>query len=107
MRKNGSSDREKLLKFEAEGGEFSKILQILGLQPRISKVFYLKSFSRSLEQLFLTVGQNNYGNKVPFIAKTCNFARFSLLQFIPINLFTSRLKYACNLACLPRFCDAF
>ena len=24
-----------------------------------------KSFSRSLEQFFLTVGQNNFGNKVP------------------------------------------
>ena len=26
----------------------------------------LKSFSRSLEQFFLTVGQNNFGNKIPF-----------------------------------------
>ena len=26
-----------------------------------------KSFSRSLEQLFLTVGQNNFGNKIQFI----------------------------------------
>ena len=25
-----------------------------------------KSFSRSLEQFFLTVGQNNFGNKIPF-----------------------------------------
>jgi hypothetical protein len=25
----------------------------------------LKSFSRSLEQFFLTVGQNNFGNKIP------------------------------------------
>ena len=40
----------------------SKVLQILGLQPRISKVF-----SRSLEQFFLTVGQNNFGNKIPFL----------------------------------------
>ena len=40
MRKNWSSGREKLLKFEAEGREFSK-------------------FSRSLEQLIQTVkGQN-------------------------------------------------
>ena len=38
----------------------SKILQILGLQPWISKVF-----SRSLEQFFLTVGQNNFGKKIP------------------------------------------
>ena len=26
----------------------------------------LKSFSRSLEQFFLTVGQSNFGNKIPF-----------------------------------------
>ena len=33
-------------------------MQIPGLQP-------LKIFSRSLEQFFLTVGQNNFGNKIP------------------------------------------
>ena len=44
MRKNCSSDREKLLKFEAEGREFAKIL-------------------RSLEQFIQTVkGQNNYNS---------------------------------------------
>ena len=48
MRKNCSCDREKLSKFEAEGREFTKIL-------------------RSLEQFFLTVGQNNFGNKIPFL----------------------------------------
>ena len=26
-----------------------------------------KSFFRSLEQLFLTIGQNNFGNKIPFL----------------------------------------
>ena len=42
VRKNYSSDREKLLKFEAEGGEFAKIL-------------------RSLEQFIQTIkGQNNF-----------------------------------------------
>ena len=39
----------------------SKNLQILGLLPQTSKVF-----PRSLEQFFLTVGQNNFGNKIPF-----------------------------------------
>ena len=39
----------------------SKILQILSLQPRITKVF-----TRTLEQFFLTVGQNNFDNKIPF-----------------------------------------
>ena len=44
MRKNCSSDREKLLKFEAESREFSKLL-------------------RSLEQFIQTVkGQNNFWN---------------------------------------------
>ena len=41
MRKNGSSDREKILKFKAEGQEFA-------------------NFLRSLEQFIQTVkGQNN------------------------------------------------
>ena len=42
MKENWSSDREKLLKFEAEGREFAKIL-------------------RSLEQIIQTVkGQNDF-----------------------------------------------
>ena len=36
-----------------------KILQILGLQPQISK-------KNTLEHYFLKVGQNNIGNKIPF-----------------------------------------
>ena len=32
----------------------------------ISKI--LQSFSRSLEHFFLTVGQNNFGNKIPFLS---------------------------------------
>ena len=48
VRKNCSSDREKLLKFEAEGREFSKFL-------------------RSLKQFIQTVkGRNNFGNKMLF-----------------------------------------
>ena len=45
----------------------SKIWQILGLQP-------FKSFSRSLEKFFLTVSQNNFGNKIPLKSR-------ELLQF--------------------------
>ena len=30
-----------------------------------------KSFSQSLEQFFLTVGQNNFGNKIPFLQFFC------------------------------------
>ena len=38
----------------------TQILQIS--RPSDSK---FKSFSRSVEQFFLTVGQNNFGNKIP------------------------------------------
>ena len=44
----------------------SNILQILGLhclQPRISKVFFL------ITRTFFSVGQNNFGNKIPFFYK--------------------------------------
>ena len=34
-----------------------------------------KSFSRSLEQFFLTVGQNNFGNKIPFLTGSWRFLR--------------------------------
>ena len=34
----------------------------------------LKSFSRSLEQFFLTVGHNNFGNKIPNLQNTISFA---------------------------------
>ena len=32
-----------------------------------------KSFSRSVEQFFLTVGQNNFGNKIPFLTFPADF----------------------------------
>ena len=31
----------------------------------------LKSFSRTLVHFFLTVGQNNFGNKIPFLRPLC------------------------------------
>ena len=53
MRKNCSSDREKLLKFEAESREFSKFL-------------------RSFEQFIQTVkGQNNFWQQNAFL--TCSW----------------------------------
>ena len=53
MRKKCSSDREKLLKFVAEGGEFSKFL-------------------RSLEQFIQTVeGQNNFWSQNALL--TCSW----------------------------------
>ena len=45
-------------------------------QPSASN---FKSFSRSLEQFFLTVGQNNFGNKIPFLSD-CHRYTDSLLD---------------------------
>ena len=68
MRKNCSSDREKLLKFEAEGREFAKIL-------------------RSLEQFVQTVkGQNNFW--YPNASLTCSwrFLRYNKLEQLEFKL---------------------
>ena len=55
MRKSCSSNREKLLKFEAEGREFAKFL-------------------RSLEQFIQPVkGQNNFWYRNAFLACSCRF----------------------------------
>ena len=52
----------------------SKFLQILGLQPRIS-------FSQTLEQFFLTVCQNNFGNKIPLpLKKAMEFSENNTLH---------------------------
>ena len=57
MRKNCSSNREKLLKFEAEGREFEKNL-------------------RSLEQFIQTVrGQNNFWRQNAFLTYSWRFLR--------------------------------
>ena len=40
------------------------MLQNLDLQPRISKVFLIT------KTIFLTVGQNNFGNKYQYLTKT-------------------------------------
>ena len=77
MRKNCSSDREKLLKFEAEGREFAKCLrsleQFIQTVKGRSKFFNVKLLKfgaegrefakclRWLEQFIQTVkGQNNF-----------------------------------------------
>ena len=62
MRKNCSSDREKLLKFEAEGRE-------------------LANFLRSLEQFIPTVkGQNNFWKQNVFLTCSWKFLRSNTLE---------------------------
>ena len=62
----------------------SKCLKILGLQPQISKVFLYHS-----NNFFLTVGQNNFGNKIPL--SHCFLGRL---------LFESTFVYECTLEVL-------
>ena len=42
----------------------SSLKNFANSRPSASK---FKSFSRSLKHFFLTVGQNNFGNKIPFV----------------------------------------
>ena len=54
---------------------FFPIWIIIVLMYSIWETSFYKSFSRSVEQFFLTVGQNNFGNKIPFL--------YSLTYWIP------------------------
>ena len=68
MRKNCSSDQEKLLKFEAEGREFAKSL-------------------RSLEQFIQTVkGQNKFWLQNAFLTCSCRFLISNNLKQLKFKL---------------------
>ena len=68
---------------------FEKIVQVIFANSRPSASNF-KSFSRSQEQFFLTVGQNNFGNKIPFISKT---QLFSILVFLVSG---ASYKFSCE-----------
>ena len=60
-------------------------------QPSASN---FRSFSQSLEQFFLTVGQNNFGKKIPFLVVFSNTAAYNSIvaskrqgstKWIPLN----------------------
>ena len=44
-----------------------------------------KSFSRSLEQFFLTVGQNNFGNKIPFLSISYHFHTSKFFDYLDFH----------------------
>jgi len=68
VRKKSSSDREKLLKFEAAGREFAKVL-------------------RSLQQFILTVkGQNNFWKHNAFLTCSWRFLRSNKLEQLEFKL---------------------
>ena len=80
-------------------------MQLLGLQPWICK-----SLTWPLEQFFLTVGQNNFRNKIPISFRVNNISFFSKVIFFcstSKNYSTNRewkttnlLFFVCILHCL-------
>ena len=63
----------------------------------ISKI--LQIFSRSLEQFFLTVGQNNFGNKIPILSyflvlKSINRNAYALTNNLVADNITEDLQQA-------------
>ena len=59
-----------------------------------------KSFSRSLEQFFLTAGQNNFGNKIPILYLANFFYKWSFLNYrrnSQLSTIVVRLFHCCDL----------
>ena len=50
----------------------------------------------SLEQFFLTVGQNNFGNKIPFLNISWGFLLNSILQLSTTGLCTMYILWFCS-----------
>ena len=51
-----------------------------------------KSFSRTLEQFFLTVGQNNFGNKIPFFFVSKKFSQGKNTNEVLVIVFKCSLE---------------
>ena len=51
-----------------------------------------KNVSQSLEQFFLTVGQNNFCNKIPFLGFQQDCWRFNKIPLVPSNFMSSTVK---------------
>ena len=84
-----------------------------------------KSFFRSLEQFFLSVGQNNFGNKIPFstpfsewnsdwVNKTptlhkvfqfCALRKWNFLSLFFISLFRQKRKRTSKTAVCAQYCE--
>ena len=57
-----------------------------------SSALIFKSFSRSLEQFFLTVGQNNFGHKIPFLTSSCGFLHPNYFNVLDLKILRKKLK---------------
>ena len=66
----------------------SKILQILDIQPQVSKGF----LNYLLEQFFLTVGQNNFGNKIPLLYRQIENRENSTAQCKWVSIGANRIS---------------
>ena len=69
-----------------------------------SDLKHFKSLSRSLEQFFLTVGQNNFGNKIPFSVLT-SFIFYRMppsVKIVSVDMSHRNLEEL-SLCCSPNF----
>ena len=87
MRKNCSSDQEKVLKFEAEGREFAKILR--SLEQFIQTAFQVDFRLGTYVKLFITIGLN-----------CCSL--LSLYEVTAFSINTTKLKLLKLSMCLNR-----
>ena len=76
--------------FQCKENKISKTLQILGLTASNLQTFF-SIFFLTLEQFFLTLRQNNYGNKIPFLYKL-----FLKRQTFLHKFFLNCLKLLCS-----------
>ena len=52
---------------------------VSNLANSLPSASYFKGFSRSLKQFFLTVGQSNFDNKIPFLFEFLKYLRYITL----------------------------
>ena len=67
----------------------SDLKSIANSRPSASN---FKNFSRSLEQFFLTVGQNNFGNKIPLPFQKLSWFFWKWFSFKNIGFFHSSIS---------------
>ena len=95
---NCSSDLKNFANSQPSASNFnsncSNLLHMRNLQDQVKKAFYqkkIKSFTWSLEQFFLIVGKNNFGNKISIflclLTKWRRRLRESFLIFHQISWF--------------------
>ena len=106
VKKNSNFSSRKIpIIFSNLNSNCSNSLYLRNLQEEVKKAFCYQNLQilslqpRSLEHFFLTVGQNNFGNKIPFIKNCWQFTDANFCKFdksILLEKMTT-VKYAIHL----------